>query len=149
PTVTSPNHPAPQAQAPASLSQSSPALAADRPLADIISETFPSFDHQRLVVGPFTEETARDAKFEQGTMLLDVILETHAWASARPKFESQLAVQKLENKISDVIEVEKTQGMSESSSSSFWPALLFEQTRQSLNEFVTRMRTALAALTGL
>lgn len=57
------------------------------------------------------------------------MLETHAWAAARPKFESQLAVQKLENKISEVIEVENRQGMSQSSSRtlyslSFWPALL-------------------------
>ncbi|KAF9078784.1 hypothetical protein BDP27DRAFT_1153118, partial [Rhodocollybia butyracea] len=125
-----------------------------RPLNEVIGESFAPFDHQKVVVRPFTEETARDTSFEQelGQLLLDAIIETHAWAAARPKFESQLAVQKLEQKISDVIEVEKTQGTSFSTpldSLSLWPALLFEQTRQSLHEFVTRMKTALAALTGL
>ncbi|GAW06846.1 hypothetical protein LENED_008798 [Lentinula edodes] len=106
-----------------------PATTKDRPLTEVISEKFTPFDHNRLVVGPFTEETARDASFEQelGALLLDAMLETHAWAAARPKFESQLAVQKLENKISEVIEVENRQ----------------EQTRQNLNEFVTHMKTAL------
>ncbi|KAJ3815185.1 hypothetical protein F5876DRAFT_3535, partial [Lentinula aff. lateritia] len=119
----------------------------ERPLTEVISEKFTPFDHNRVVVGPFTEETARDASFEQA-LLLDAMLETHAWAAARPKFESQLAVQKLENKISEVIEVENRQGMSQSSSRtlhslSFWPALLLEQTRQNLNEFVTHMKSAL------
>ncbi|KAJ3746769.1 hypothetical protein DFH05DRAFT_1376262, partial [Lentinula detonsa] len=103
----------------------------DRPLTEVIKEKFAPFDHNRLVVGPFTEETSRDANFEQelGTLLLDAILETHAWAAARPKNESHLTVQRLENKISDVMEVEK-------------------RTRQDLNEFVIRMKSALAALTG-
>ncbi|KAJ3975681.1 hypothetical protein EV361DRAFT_887542 [Lentinula raphanica] len=104
----------------------------ERPLAEVISEKFAPFDHNRLVVGPFTEETNRDANFEQelGTLLLDIMLETHAWAAARPRFESQLAMQRLENRISDVMEVESTQGMSLSSSNVFhslslWFALLF------------------------
>ncbi|THU87569.1 hypothetical protein K435DRAFT_867181 [Dendrothele bispora CBS 962.96] len=45
-------------------------------------------------------------------MLLDVILETHAWAAARPKYESQMTVQKLEQKMGDIVEVEKEQGTS-------------------------------------
>ncbi|KAJ3788495.1 hypothetical protein GGU10DRAFT_286195 [Lentinula aff. detonsa] len=135
---------------------SAPVSGKDRPLTEVISEKFAPFDHNRLVVGPFTEETTRDANFEQelGTLLLDAILETHAWAAARPKFESHLTVQRLENKISDVMEVESTQGMA------FAPDVLFpiitlysayhliERTRQDLNEFVIRMKSALAALTG-
>ncbi|PBK81141.1 hypothetical protein ARMGADRAFT_1020487 [Armillaria gallica] len=107
----------------------------DRPLTEIIGQTFPSFDHHSIVVKPFEEESARDVAFSQelSAMLLDVVLETHAWASARPKHESQVAVQKFEKKISQVMEVEKEQ----------------EQTRERLNEFVCRMKTALAALTGL
>ncbi|KAG7448728.1 uncharacterized protein BT62DRAFT_929819 [Guyanagaster necrorhizus] len=106
-----------------------------RPLTEIIGQTFPSFDHHSIVVKPFEEESARDAAFSQelSAMLLDVILETHAWASARPKQESQVAVQKFEKKISQIMGVEKEQ----------------EQTRERLNEFVSRMKTALAALTGL
>ncbi|KAJ8082852.1 hypothetical protein PM082_008709 [Marasmius tenuissimus] len=107
-------------------------LEKDKPLGELIGEPFPSFDHQATVVDPFTQEMGRDATFEQelGTMLLDLILETHAWSSARPRHESQMAVQKLEQKITDVLEVEKEQ----------------EKTRNNLNEFVNRMKTALAAL---
>ncbi|KAF9010174.1 hypothetical protein BDQ17DRAFT_1347688 [Cyathus striatus] len=43
-------------------------------------------------------------------MLLDLILETHAWSAARPKHESQAAVQRFEAKISAVIDVENEQG---------------------------------------
>ncbi len=57
-------------------------------------------------------------------MLLDVVLETHAWASARPKHESQVAVQKFEKKISQVMEVEKEQG-APPFSLSFLPSVIF------------------------
>ncbi|KAK0237980.1 hypothetical protein EDD85DRAFT_952154 [Armillaria nabsnona] len=122
----------------------------ERPLTEIIGQTFPSFDHHSIVVKPFEEESARDAAFSQelSAMLLDVVLETHAWASARPKHESQVAVQKFEKKISQVMEVEKEQGASPFSLSSL-PSVIFEQTGERLNEFVCRMKTALAALTGL
>ncbi|KAK1225094.1 hypothetical protein PQX77_011963 [Marasmius sp. AFHP31] len=147
----------------------------DKPVGELIGEPFPSFDHQATVVDPFTQEMGRDATFEQelGTMLLDLILETHAWSSARPRHESQMAVQKLEQKITDVLEVEKEQGMFESSimassadgrrpkllrsrsslseclsskSSRSIMSTLIEKTRNNLNEFVNRMKTALAAL---
>ncbi|KAF9269662.1 hypothetical protein L218DRAFT_850171 [Marasmius fiardii PR-910] len=115
---------------------------ADRPLSEIISEPFTPFDHHASVVDPFTREMARDANFEKelGTMILDIVLETHAWSLARPKYESQIAILKLEQKVSDVVEIEKEQGMFLSPSS--------EKTRKSLMEFVTHMKTALAALTG-
>ncbi|TFK34461.1 hypothetical protein BDQ12DRAFT_636407, partial [Crucibulum laeve] len=121
----------PPSQSPLNLSSSN----AVRPLADIISERFAPFDHQGSIVGPFENETARDLTFEQelGAMLLDVIIETQAWASTRPKHESQTAVQKFETKISEIMEIEKEQ----------------EKTRERLNDFVVRMKTALAALTGL
>lgn len=38
----------------------------ERPLADIISEQFPAFDADAQVVRQFSEEAARDAKFEEG-----------------------------------------------------------------------------------
>jgi len=47
---------------------------------------------------------------ELSSMLLDIILETHAWASARPKHEAAMETQKLEEHVSRVIE--KEQGMS-------------------------------------
>ncbi|KAH0580829.1 hypothetical protein H2248_011987 [Termitomyces sp. 'cryptogamus'] len=48
---------------------------------------------------------------ELASMLLDAILETHAWAAARPKHESSLAAQNIENKIVSVMNTENEQGM--------------------------------------
>ncbi|PBK70836.1 hypothetical protein ARMSODRAFT_955579 [Armillaria solidipes] len=45
-------------------------------------------------------------------MLLDVVLEAHAWALSHPKHEGQVVVPKFEKKISQVTEVEKEQGTS-------------------------------------
>ncbi|KAF5389556.1 hypothetical protein D9757_004142 [Collybiopsis confluens] len=76
-TASAPLHsPVPQDQAlslsqGATSAQSSPGSVCNRPLAEIITETFPSFDHQRLVVGPFSEDAAKDAKFEQGKPRFD------------------------------------------------------------------------------
>ncbi|KAF9467879.1 hypothetical protein BDZ94DRAFT_1143399, partial [Collybia nuda] len=121
-----------------------------RPLSEIIGETFPPFDHQLNIVSPFNEETNRDLAFERelSAMLLDLIIETHAWASARPRHESTLAAHKIEQKIVSVIEAEKRQGMLPLYSH-YLPFSVVEKTREKLNEFVTRMKTALAALTGL
>ena len=41
----------------------------DRPIADIISEQFPAFDADALVVRQFSEEATRDAKFEEGAYI--------------------------------------------------------------------------------
>ncbi|KDR80103.1 hypothetical protein GALMADRAFT_61822 [Galerina marginata CBS 339.88] len=126
---------------------------AERPLADIISDQFPPFDAQTLVCQPFENEAVRDAKFEEelGGMLLKAILETHAWAAARPKHEAALETQKLEDQISQIMATEREQGMcspAPSTSSSFFRLRIVEQTRERLGEFVRRMKTALAALTG-
>ncbi|KAF5379099.1 hypothetical protein D9615_005893 [Tricholomella constricta] len=124
-----------------------------RPLSDIIGETFPPFDHKTNIVTPFNNEMGRDVVFEQelSSMLLNAILETHAWASTRPKHESSLAAQNIEQKIVSVMETEKEQGMSLSRprSSSTLYAGIVDKTRQQLNHFVTQIKTALAALTGL
>lgn len=111
----------------------------ERPLAEVISQQFLQFDAQNLVVQPFGNEASRDAKFEQGLlcvynahicaievlndsiddflheelseMLLKAILETHAWAAARPKHEATLESQKLEDQISHIMDTEREQGM--------------------------------------
>lgn len=62
-------------------------------------------------------------------MLLDVILETHAWAAARPKHEHQSEVHKLENQISEVMEREKEQGMCPSESSSLYSSVFLGMLR--------------------
>lgn len=78
--------------------------------------------------------TLSDAFFctvELSTMLLDVILETHAWSVARPKHESQIAVLRLEKRISDVMATEKEQGMSSSNTLpflSFLPSIIGRDT---------------------
>ncbi|KAF8884904.1 hypothetical protein CPB84DRAFT_1655101, partial [Gymnopilus junonius] len=126
----------------------------ERPLADVISETFPPFDAQSRIAQPFSDSEARDATFHEGA-LLKAILETHAWAASRPKHESAVEGQKLEERIAHVMDTEREQGMcsprptSQSSfSSSFYRFRIVEQTREKLGEFVRKMKTALAALTG-
>ncbi|KAJ6574837.1 hypothetical protein B0H19DRAFT_1125969 [Mycena capillaripes] len=106
-----------------------------RPLVDVIGAQFPAFDCESAVIFPFQDETARDETFQKelNEMLLDAALETHAWASARPFHETEMATRKYEQQIMAVQGQENEQ----------------EKTRQKLNEFVTRMRSALAALTGL
>ena len=42
--------------------------AMERPLVDVISEQFPSFDAESLIVRPFQDGAARDAKFEKGQL---------------------------------------------------------------------------------
>ncbi|KAF9026994.1 hypothetical protein BDZ89DRAFT_1039703 [Hymenopellis radicata] len=68
----------------------------ERPLSDIIGQPFTPFDHQTAVVRPFADESARDAAFAQelSAMLLDVMLETHAWAAARPNTKVRLPFKK-------------------------------------------------------
>lgn len=39
----------------------------NRPLSEIIGETFPPFDHQAHIVKPFNDETNRDSVFERGS----------------------------------------------------------------------------------
>ncbi|EEB93278.1 hypothetical protein MPER_08089 [Moniliophthora perniciosa FA553] len=119
-------------------------LSPDRPLDELIGEPFMPFDHQGSVVDPFTQEMNRDAAFEQ-----ELILETHAWSSARPKHESQMEVQKLEQGIMDVVEIEKEQGTLQLNPPSLSLSSVVEKTREQLNEFVSRMKKALAALAGL
>ncbi|KAF8221094.1 hypothetical protein L208DRAFT_1415706 [Tricholoma matsutake] len=93
---------------------------ASPPLSEIISQIFPPFDHQTNIVKPFNDETNRDLVFERelSSMLLDVIMQAHAWSSARSKQESTLAAQNIEQKIVSVIETEKEQGMFPPASSS-------------------------------
>ncbi|KAG6854102.1 hypothetical protein C0991_010516 [Blastosporella zonata] len=126
-----------------------------RPLADIIGETFPPFDHRAIIVLPFNSELSRDSAFEKelASMLLDALLETHAWAAARPKHESSVAAQNIEKKIVSVMETEKEQGMYLLRPRSYMcpslRAVIVDKTRQQLNQFVTQIKTALSTLTGL
>ncbi|KAH9917706.1 uncharacterized protein B0H18DRAFT_1033475 [Fomitopsis serialis] len=129
--------PGPLAQEKISSSQSSKR----RAIADVISQTYPPFDHRSTIVEPFDNESKRDVEFLEklNAMLLELMLDFHAWSTARPAHESDTNADALEKEVKVVIEFEKEQGMSS----------LIEKTRQRLNEFVTRIKLALAALTGL
>ncbi|KAG6848375.1 hypothetical protein H0H93_000757 [Arthromyces matolae] len=97
-----------------STSQSEDSSAPVRPLSDIIGDKFPPFDHEVNIVSPFNNELGRDTAFEKelGELLLDAILEIHAWAASRPKHESSIAAQNIERKIVSVMDTESEQGMS-------------------------------------
>ncbi|KAJ7071289.1 hypothetical protein C8F01DRAFT_1109890 [Mycena amicta] len=97
-----------------------------------IESEFQGFDCENNVIFPFQDESARDSAFQKelNDMLLDCTIEMHAWASARPFHETDAATTKYEKQIMALQHQENQQ----------------EKTRQRLQEFVTRMRTALAAL---
>lgn len=44
-------------------------------------------------------------------MLLKAIIDTHAWAASRPKHESAVEGQKLEERIAHIMDTEREQGM--------------------------------------
>nr|GAT49782.1 predicted protein [Mycena chlorophos] len=104
---------------------------ARRPVTEIIENEFRAFDCDSIIV-PFQAETARDATFQQemNELILEATLEMHAWASARPFLETDAATSKYEQQVLELQQQENEQ----------------EKTRQRLQEFVTRMRTALALL---
>ncbi|CCM03276.1 uncharacterized protein FIBRA_05404 [Fibroporia radiculosa] len=85
-----------------------------RSVSEIIAETFPAFDHRTAIVEPFDEESKRDAEFLQkvNTMLLEVMLEFHAWSTSRPTYESDRTADALEKEVKAVMELEREQGMS-------------------------------------
>ncbi|KAI0656870.1 hypothetical protein C8Q70DRAFT_1006476 [Cubamyces menziesii] len=107
----------------------------NRPLSEVLSATFPPFDQRAKVVAPFDDESKRDAEFARklNSMLLELILDFHAWSAARPAHETDKAADALEKEIKGLQNTEQEQ----------------EKTRQRLNEFITRIKLALAALTGL
>lgn len=103
-------------------------------------------------------------------MLLELILDFHAWSAARPMHESDRTADTLEKEVQTIREAEKEQGRSPTSPPAcvaptprfvgrrtahtrldayMLTAPLVELTRQRLNDFITRIKLALAALTGL
>jgi hypothetical protein len=49
-------------------------------------------------------------------MIVDLLIQYHAWATARPKHEMKLSAARLEKNINVVLTVEQEQGMSSASS---------------------------------
>ncbi|KAJ7169613.1 hypothetical protein C8R46DRAFT_1089365 [Mycena filopes] len=144
---SSPRPPSPPPAQPKSTNKTS---SRNRPLVELIGAQFPAFDCNSAVVLPVQDETARDEAFQKALneMLLDAALETHAWASARPFHETEMATEKYEKQLLKVQQQEHEQGMLTARPPPSFLSRFSEQTRQRLNEFVARMRSALAALTG-
>lgn len=111
---------------------------------------------------------------ELGKMVIELMLDFHAWSTSRPTRESDLTADFLEKEVNDIMGIEKEQGRSSTSSVScshimgrpmfhhhpyaMAPSFdicgadalsLEEKTRQRLNDFVSRIKIALAALTGI
>jgi hypothetical protein len=109
-------------------------------------------------------------------MVIDIMIQFHAWASARPTSERKTAATRLESQIQDVLKIEAEQGRSSASlSQSFsflvgravfrasylrvdclrakssiadFVANLTEMTRERLIDFVMSIRNAFAAFTA-
>ena len=166
-------------------------------VSELTTEKFSSFDHRGNVIAPFEDESKRDEEFqesgymrslgsprgalaqrmfaEMNNMLLGLMLEFHAWSTARPTHESDSTAESLEMEINKIIETENEQGrfsvlllpplslVGTRRSTVMTPftwaekfihsctdtMFLKEKTRQRLNEFVDRIKMALAALTSL
>jgi len=99
---------------------------------DVVAEKHKPFDHLTTVVRPFETEGSKDVEFQQkiNKALLDLALQFHAWAAAKPTREHESATELLEKEVNTIIEKEKTQ----------------EQTRAMLGDFIKSVRSALAAL---
>ncbi|THG93384.1 hypothetical protein EW026_g7837 [Hermanssonia centrifuga] len=85
-----------------------------RAISEVISETSPKFDHRGNIVEPFDNEAKRDLEFQEklSTMLIELMLEFHAWSISRPSQETDRTADILEKEINALIETEKEQGMS-------------------------------------
>ena len=122
---------------PAPLNNEASGSATERPLAEIISEKFLPFDSATYILEPLQAVVEKDATVDEGvqahiftlcplvskhtdiplliiaytTMLLDVILQTHAWATAPSKCKYDLECKKLEDQNSRILNTEQEQGM--------------------------------------
>jgi len=115
----------------------------ERNATDIATDKYQPFDHLTTVVQPFETEGSRDVEFQQKTnkALLDLVLEFHAWAAAKPIREHERATELLEKEVNFIIEKEKTQGRCPVT-----PKSCLEQTRAMLLDFIKSVRSALTAL---
>ncbi|KAF9494763.1 hypothetical protein BDN71DRAFT_1448562 [Pleurotus eryngii] len=92
------------------------------------------------------------------SMLLDIMLEFHAWSAARPRGESEYSGQLIEQRIGRVMSIEMEQGRSSTSTAlsrayripfPFLRSTLIEDTRRRLSDFIKQVKLALDALTGI
>lgn len=107
-------------------------------ISEAISDPLPTFDHQGVIIEPFDNEARRDTEFQDSEcmhavgvvgavyscfllntlrpelsgMLIELVLEFHAWSTSRPTQESDATADRLEKEINVVMELEKEQGRS-------------------------------------
>ena len=112
-------------------------------VAELIAQSFSPFNHRENIAEPFDNETKRDGEFrdsegsrnsrtfdicanfaayspscfcsELSKMMIDLMIEFHAWSTSRPMQESDRTADLLEKEISGIIETEVEQGRSSTS----------------------------------
>ena len=108
-----------------------PPLSCKPSVSEVLSQNFAPFDHRAVIIEPFDGESKRDTEFQESecmrvrrrnrmltarlelsTMLIEMLLEFHAWSTARPVHESDRTADALEKEINAIMEAEKEQGMS-------------------------------------
>ncbi|KLO13352.1 hypothetical protein SCHPADRAFT_828187 [Schizopora paradoxa] len=123
------------------------------PLEDTLANPFAPFLQEEVLVTPYRSELNKDAEFQEqlNSMLLSFVLKFHSWSTSRPAVETAAAGSKLSDDAQNIIAIEKEQGMSQFRPSFFGMPLPRDsfESRQRLLEFISRMKDALAVLTGL
>ncbi|KAH8113923.1 hypothetical protein DFH11DRAFT_283148 [Phellopilus nigrolimitatus] len=78
-----------------------------------LAEPFASFAHQDVLVRPYDDELRRDVDFQEQLhqLLLELVLEFHAWSTSRPELESTAAGDALFEETQAVLNTEREQGM--------------------------------------
>ena len=97
-----------------------------------LANPFPEFAHQEILATPYEAELKRDEEFqarkcvartalflticatyrsEMQQMLLDLILEVHAWSTSKPENESAAAGDALFEEAQNILRREQEQGM--------------------------------------
>jgi len=104
-------------------------------VADVFTETFPPFDHQAAIVGPYEKDRTRDSEFrdELASKLFTLVFKIHAWSSSRPTQQNEHEASFLEKDLNDVFAIEQEQ----------------DRTRERLRGYVASIKLALAALISL
>ncbi|KAF9530251.1 hypothetical protein CPB83DRAFT_905515 [Crepidotus variabilis] len=139
-------------------------------VSEVISQKNTVFDKDTLILQPYVEELAKNDQFasEFNEMALDLILEFHAWSTARRQQEQHVHEYDLQEDLQKIEKTETEQGMYTSLlecsrgeskkasgvgiSSPPLPSYVcsrnLENMRKQMAEYMERMKVALAALTG-
>ncbi|KZV95911.1 hypothetical protein EXIGLDRAFT_734393 [Exidia glandulosa HHB12029] len=100
---------------------------------DFLNTPFESFN-PHLVSDQYDDDARKEPDYEKEItrQMLEVMLEFHAWASARPKHETVTHGEELSGDVNEIAQVEERQ----------------EQARLKLIQFVAQIKSAVLALTN-